>query len=101
MALKYIRALIDKAHEKGLPVIYTTGVRRGDLWDSGSWAWKNSRSAGGRCQQDRDVESSTATRSSPRSRPGPRDIVIYKQKPSGFFGTNFDELSDAARRATA
>ena len=21
--------------------------------------------------------------------PGPRDIVIKKQKPSGFFGTNF------------
>src|SRR5262249_51145137 len=45
VALPYIRALIDKAHDKGLPVIYTTGVRRGDLWDSGSWAWKNNRSA--------------------------------------------------------
>ena len=39
VALKYIRALIDKAHEKGLPVIYTTGVRRDDNWDSGSWSW--------------------------------------------------------------
>src|SRR5260370_3141955 len=45
VALSFIRALIDKAREKGLPVIYTSGVRRGDLWDSGSWAWKNNRSA--------------------------------------------------------
>src|SRR5271155_4807782 len=45
VALPYIRALIDKARGKGLPVIYTTSVRRGDLWDSGSWAWKNNRSA--------------------------------------------------------
>ena len=27
-ALPYIRSLIDKCHEKGVPVIYTTGVRR-------------------------------------------------------------------------
>jgi maleamate amidohydrolase len=45
LALPYIRALIDKARDKGLPVIYTTGARRADLWDSGSWAWKNNRSA--------------------------------------------------------
>ena len=43
MALPYIRSLIDKAHEKGMPVIYTTGVRRGDNWDSGCWSWKNNR----------------------------------------------------------
>ncbi|HLN40483.1 MAG TPA: hydrolase, partial [Xanthobacteraceae bacterium] len=43
IALPYIRALIDKCHEKGIPVIYTTGVRRDDNWDSGSWLWKNSR----------------------------------------------------------
>ena len=35
MALPYIRSLIDKAHEKGMPVIYTTGVRRDDNWDTG------------------------------------------------------------------
>ena len=42
-ALPYIRSLIDKCHEKGVPVLYTTGVRREDNWDSGSWGWKNSR----------------------------------------------------------
>src|SRR4051812_36139769 len=31
---------------------------------------------------------STAMKSSTMIAPGPRDIVIKKQKPSGFFGTN-------------
>ncbi len=87
VALKYIRTLIDKARDKGLPVIYTTGVRRGDLWDSGSWAWKNNRSA-------EDVANKTVISNFDGNEimaeiaPGPRDIVVYKQKPSGFFGTN-------------
>jgi maleamate amidohydrolase len=86
-ALPSIRALIDKARGKGLPVIYTTGTRRGDLWDSGSWAWKNNRSA-------EDVGSKTVVSNFDGNEimaeiaPGPRDIVVYKQKPSGFFGTN-------------
>ena len=42
-ALPYIRSLIDKCHEKGVPVLYTTGVRREDNWESGSWGRKNSR----------------------------------------------------------
>ena len=86
-ALPYIGALIGKAREKGLPVIYTTGVRRGDLWDSGSWAWKNNRApedAGNKTVMSNldgnEIVDEIA--------PGPRDIVIYKQKPSGFFGTN-------------
>ena len=68
-------------------MIYTTGVRRGDLWDSGSWAWKNNRSA-------EDVANKTVISNFDGNEimaeiaPGPRDIVVYKQKPSGFFGTN-------------
>ena len=87
VALPYIRSLIDKAHEKGLPVIYTTGVRRGDNWDSGSWSWKNNRST-------EDVSNKTVMSNRDGNEimaeiaPGPKDIVIYKQKPSGFFGTN-------------
>jgi maleamate amidohydrolase len=87
VALPSIRALIDKARGNGLPVIYTTGTRRGDLWDSGSWAWKNNRSA-------EDVGSKTVVSNFDGNEimaeiaPGPRDIVVYKQKPSGFFGTN-------------
>src|SRR2546425_1037838 len=43
LALEHIKALIEKAHGKGLPVIYTTGERRADNWDAGSWRWKSTR----------------------------------------------------------
>ena len=43
-AIGHIKKLIDKAHDKQLPVIYTTGVRRPDMWDSGGWSRKNTRS---------------------------------------------------------
>src|SRR5258708_12980307 len=45
VAMPYLKALIEKARAKGIPVIYTTGVRREDNWDGGSWNWKNSPSA--------------------------------------------------------
>jgi len=78
--------LIDKCHEKGVPVIYTTGIRRADNWDSGSWIWKNGRS-------DEDKFSKPATNVDGNDivgeiAPAPQDIVVLKQKPSGFFGTN-------------
>jgi maleamate amidohydrolase len=86
IAMPYLKSLIEKAHAKGITVIYTTGVRRADNWDSGSWSWKNGRS--GEDETDRpgtyvdgnDIVAAIA--------PGPRDIVVFKQKPSGFFGTN-------------
>src|SRR5262249_24322611 len=80
-ALPYIRSLIDKCHEKCVPVIYTTGVRRDDNWDSGSWLWKNARG-----NEDRRMPASNLDGNeivTPIA-PGPRDIVVYKQKPSGF-----------------
>jgi maleamate amidohydrolase len=84
-ALPYIRQLIDAAHRKGLPVIYTTGEGRADKWDRGSWGWKSSRAneAGGRPGSNRDGNEIAAPIA-----PAPQDIVIKKQKPSGFFGTN-------------
>jgi maleamate amidohydrolase len=84
-AVAAIKSLIDKAHEKGLPVIYTTGVRREDNWDSGSWSWKNSRGA------ERPKVAATnrdGNQIVDEIAPAPQDIVILKQKPSGFFGTN-------------
>src|SRR5712664_3196268 len=87
VALPFIRAMIDKAREKGLPVIYTTGVRRGDLWDSGSWAWKNNRSTEDAANKT-VISNLDGNEIMAEIAPGPRDIVIYKQKPSGFFGTN-------------
>lgn len=80
-----IRKLIDKAHDKGIPVIYTTGFRRDDNWDSGSWSWKNDRGDERPKSQTNDVEGNQIV---DEIAPGPQDLVVYKQKPSGFFGTN-------------
>ena len=84
-ALPYIKSLLDKCHEKGIPVIYTTGVRRDDNWDSGSWLWKNSR---GKTEQPGRVSNLDPNEIVTPITPAPQDIVVYKQKPSGFFGSN-------------
>jgi maleamate amidohydrolase len=84
VALKVLRKLIDAARAKELPVIYTTGIRREDNWDTGSWAFKNSRTDE-RPQPKTNLDGNEIV---PEIAPGPRDIVIKKQKPSGFFGTN-------------
>src|SRR5438067_2057969 len=84
-ALPYIKELIDKAHIKGLPVIYTTGEGRADKWDRGSGGWKSSRAgeAAGTAHPEFDGNEIVAMIA-----PGPKDIVVKKQKPSGFFGSN-------------
>src|SRR5919201_1149774 len=85
VAMPYLKSLIDKAHEKGIPVIYTTGVRRADNWDSGSWSWKNSRT------DERPLVARTERDGNEivdEIAPEPQDLVVLKQKPSGFFGTN-------------
>ena len=86
-ALPHIRKIIDKCHEKNIPVIYTTGTVREDGWDSGGWAWKNNRT-------DEDVTTRNATGFNrdgneimDQIAPSPQDIVIYKHKPSAFYGT--------------
>jgi maleamate amidohydrolase len=73
--------MIEAARAKGIPVIYTTGERRPDDWDSGSWRWKSTRSdeASGTVHDDIDGNEIVTMIA-----PGPRDIVIKKQKPSGF-----------------
>lgn len=85
VALPYIKSLIDKCRQKGIPVIYTTSVLRDDKWDNGSWAWKNSR-----INEDRKpaAPSLDGDEIVTPIAPGPQDIVICKQKPSAFFGTN-------------
>jgi len=85
VAVKMIRTLIDKAHDKGIPVIYTTGIRREDNWDSGSWSWKNSRGGERPKAAITNVDGNQIVN---EIAPAPQDLVIYKQKPSGFFGTN-------------
>jgi maleamate amidohydrolase len=90
VALDYIKALIDKAHVKGLPVIYTTGEGRPDKWDRGSWSWKSSRAGetGGAAPSGTNAPPVDGNEIVAMIAPGPQDIVIKKQKPSGFFGSN-------------
>jgi nicotinamidase-related amidase len=86
-AVPRIGRLIDAAHRKGLPVIYTTGEVRPDRWDRGSWAWKNSRTSlkPPTAAERTNLDGNTIL---PEIAPTPQDIVIRKLKPSGFFGTN-------------
>jgi maleamate amidohydrolase len=83
-ALEYIKRLIDRAHAKGLPVIYTTGERRADNWDGGSWRWKSTRGDEAASTFNPGIDGNEIVA---MIAPGPKDIVIKKQKPSGFFGT--------------
>ncbi|HEV7328438.1 MAG TPA: isochorismatase family protein [Bosea sp. (in: a-proteobacteria)] len=85
-AMPYLRSLIETARGKGLPVIYTTGNSRDDKWDHGGWLWKNARAT-----EDAVVKPATNVGDDEivaEIAPGPQDLMVYKQKPSGFFGTN-------------
>lgn len=83
-ALPAIGQLLDAAHVKGVPVIYTTGIRRDDNWDAGAWAWKSSRSHERQVAAQSRAEGDTILA---EIAPQQRDVVIRKQKPSAFFGT--------------
>lgn len=86
VAVEHIRHLAEAARAKGLPVIYTTNYyRSGDNWDAGSWRWKNKRRDEDRTRPQTNFDPSEIV--APIA-PMPQDIVIHKQKPSGFFGTN-------------
>jgi nicotinamidase-related amidase len=63
-------------------VIYTTGIGRADGWDAGGWRWKNRRRDEARpsIPDANEIVSAIA--------PAPQDIVVRKQKPSAFFGSN-------------
>ena len=65
-------------------MIYTTGSFRHDQWDMGSWSWKNSRSNEWSARTVSNLDGDTIV---PDIAPGPHDIVVLKQKPSGFAGT--------------
>lgn len=84
-AIARIDALARGFRAKGLPVIYSTGESRKDNWDAGSWSWKNNRTA----ETARRVSNSRdANQIVDEIAPQAQDIVIRKQKPSAFFGSN-------------
>ena len=84
-ALPVIRKLIDAAHAKGLPVIYTTGHGREDGWDRGGWGWKNARTSEDIEEPERSQSNRDGNDIMDEIKPQPRDIVITKQKPSAFM----------------
>lgn len=84
-AIPRIARLGDAFRARRLPVIYTAGEARDDNWDLCSWSWKNNRSQSlpshpGNGRGVNEIVDELA--------PQPRDIVVRKQKPSAFFGTN-------------
>lgn len=79
-----IKKLAAACRAKGVPVIYTTGQFRADDWDIGSWGWKNSRSDEWAGAPQTNLDGNDII---PDIAPGPKDIVVKKQKPSGFYGT--------------
>ena len=84
-AIKVIGRLLESARGKGVPVIYTTGTARPDLWNRGSWLWINDRAGeDSAVRRPRNVDGNEII---PDIAPAPQDIVVRKEKPSGFFGT--------------
>lgn len=85
VALPVLQRLVEASRAKGVPVIYTTGTSRPDQWNRGSWAWKNNRTReDGASKQAQGIDGQTIM---PQIAPGPKDLVIHKEKPSAFFGT--------------
>jgi nicotinamidase-related amidase len=79
-----IQKLLAAVRAKSLPVIYTTGTRRPDGWDAGSWRWKNSRTGEQVTTRATNLSGDTIVA---EIAPEPSDIIIEKHKPSGFHGT--------------
>lgn len=84
-AIAVIKRVAEAFRAKRLPVIYSTGVVRSDNWDSGSWAWKNTRTEESIPTLGNELDANAIVA---ELSPQPQDVVILKQKPSIFFGTN-------------
>lgn len=80
-AVRVIADLIDAARAAGVPVIYTRGRTVRQTAALGGWAVKNQRAA-----EDIAAGERRNTIVAPLA-PQDGDLVIEKDKPSGFFGT--------------
>ena len=81
-AVNVVRKLMDKARRKNIPVVYTTGYGPENNYESKRRPWKNHRH-----EEDQTDTFSQRMEIVKEIAPQPPDIVIQKQKPSGFFGT--------------
>ncbi|MCZ4341197.1 isochorismatase family protein [Sphingomonadaceae bacterium G21617-S1] len=84
-AIAVIKQLTETFRAKKLPVIYSTSFVRPDNWDSGGWSWKNTRTKESTPPQGNDLNANDIVA---EIAPQPQDLVILKQKPSVFFGSN-------------
>lgn len=84
-AIAVIKPLAELFRSKRMPVIYTKGFGRSDNWDAGGWAWKNSRTAEAVSLPKSNLGFNEIVG---ELAPRPQDLVVEKQKPSGFFGSN-------------
>jgi len=83
-ALPILAKLIEKARNKGVPVIYTTGYSRTDKWDRGSWSWKNPRGENQEHAEPASITNRDGNDIMDEIAPNSQDIVVWKQKPSAF-----------------
>lgn len=82
-AAEHIRTLLDAAHARGIPVIFSTGQDSGPSgFGAGRWADKNAE--GKYLTPEQRQAGNTIL---PPIAPGRSDIVIRKSKPSVFFGS--------------
>ena len=81
-AVSVVRKLMDKARQKNIPVIYTTGFGAETNYESKRRPWKNHRH-----EEDETKAFSERMEIVKEIAPQASDIVIHKAKPSGFFGT--------------
>ena len=88
-SVSVIRQLIDAAHKKGIPVIFTTSESRPSKWYSGAWAFKSSRNSEPPPPERPNVEGAQIVH---EIEPQPQDIVVKKQKPSAFYGTPLESF---------
>jgi nicotinamidase-related amidase len=79
-----LQRLLPAARAKGLPIIYTRANERPDLQKLGAPSLKKPSApkapSTANLRDGNDIVDEIA--------PAPQDIVVRKQKPSGFFGTN-------------
>lgn len=77
-----IKELLAAARRNAVPVFFTTDARRRDGIDAGQWAAKNARAL-----EEPALEGSEGTQIVREVAPLAEEVIIFKKKPSAFFGT--------------
>lgn len=83
-AISQIAKILNISRQKNIPIFYSNILRRSDNWDSGGWKWKNSRN------QEQCSNGNAPRKGSQfpaEIAPLDHEFVIWKQRPSIFFGT--------------